>query len=110
MKGWETRCFDEYKILHYRHSGSRRQGFDEGRFLLGRFMFRYGYNFFYTFLKGIHRLFERPVIIGGVSMVLGYIYAAVRNEDRLFDSDMRKFLRIKQFNYFKIKLKHFFGR
>lgn len=104
MKGWETRCFDEYKIFHHRESGSRRNGFTSGKFLLGTFLYRYGYNFFYTILKGIARLNERPYIIGGVSLILGYIYAFVRNEEKLFDKDMRRFLRKKQFHYLKRRL------
>jgi glycosyltransferase involved in cell wall biosynthesis len=105
MKGWETRCFDDYKIIHYRESGSRRNGFTSGKFLLGRFLFRYGYNFLYTFLKGIYRMTERPYLIGGFSLIFGYIYAYLKNEEKLFDPEMRKFLRKKQFYYLKSKFK-----
>lgn len=108
MNGWETRCFDEYKILHHRESGYRRSGFTSGKFLLGRFLYRYGYNFLYTVFKGLYRLFERPVIIGGLSLIAGYIFAFVKREDRLFDKDMRKFLRKKQRIYFWQGLKRFF--
>jgi poly-beta-1,6-N-acetyl-D-glucosamine synthase len=108
MNGWETRCFDEYKILHHRESGSRRSGLTSGKFLLGRFLFRYGYNFVYTFFKGIYRIPERPVIIGGVSLIAGYLYAFIKNEDRLFDKEMRKFLRKKQKIYFRAGLKRQF--
>lgn len=105
MNGWETRCFDEYKIYHHRESGSRRSGFTAGKFLLGRFLYRYGYNFFYTILKGIARLNERPYIIGGISLITGYIYAFFRNEERLFDKEMRIFLRKKQLHYLKRRFK-----
>jgi glycosyltransferase involved in cell wall biosynthesis len=108
MKGWETRCFDEFKIFHHRESGSRRVGFTSGKLLLGRFLYRYGYNFFYTILKGIARLNERPYIIGGLSLIVGYVYAFLRNEDKLFDKDMRKFLRKKQFHYLMQKIKRLF--
>lgn len=108
MKGWETRCFDEYKILHHRESGSRRNGFTSGKFLLGRFLFRYGYSFFYTFFKGIYRIPERPFLIGGVSLIAGYLYAFIKNEDKLFDKEMRKFLRKKQKKYFIAGLKRQF--
>jgi glycosyltransferase involved in cell wall biosynthesis len=109
MKGWETRCFDEYKIFHHRESGSRRNGFTSGKFLLGRFLFRYGYNFGYTVFKGIYRLPEKPVIIGGTSLIAGYLYAFITNEDKLFDKEMRRFLRKKQKSYFIYGLKHKLG-
>lgn len=108
MKGWETRCFDEYKIIHYRMSGSRRTGFTGGKFLLGRFLYRYGYNFGYTIMKGIFRLLEPPYIIGGLSLIFGYIYAFIKHEDKLFDKEMRKFLRKKQHKYLQIRIKSIF--
>jgi hypothetical protein len=104
MNGWETRCFDEYKIYHFRQTGIRREGLTKGRFLLGRFHYRYGYDPLYTLLKSVYRLAEKPIIIGGISIFLGYIYAAVRREDRLFDKDMRKFLRKKHRKYLNQKL------
>ncbi|MCB2220106.1 MAG: glycosyltransferase family 2 protein [Bacteroidetes bacterium] len=104
MKGWETRCFDEYKIYHFRGTGLRRTGFSKGRFLWGRFHYRYGYGPFYTLLKSIFWLKEKPLIIGGISIFAGYIYAAIRRENRLFEKDMRKFLRQKQRVYLKQKI------
>jgi glycosyltransferase involved in cell wall biosynthesis len=108
MKGWETRCFDEYKILHHRESGQRRSGLTSGKFLLGRFTYRFGYNFIYTVFKGLYRITERPVILGGISIIAGYIFAFLKREDRLFDKEMRKFLRKKQRIYFRDGLKRLF--
>lgn len=110
MKGWETRCFDEFKIYHYRGTGLRRRGLTSGRFLWGRFHYRYGYDPFYTLLKSIYRLSEKPVFIGGVSIFLGYIYATIIREKRLFDKDMRQFLRKKQRKYLKQKITGIFRR
>lgn len=104
MNGWETRCFDEYKIYHFRQTGMRRTGFSKGRFLWGRFQYRYGYGLFYIFLKSVFWLKQKPFIIGGISIFAGYIYAAIRREEKLFDKDMRKFLRKKQRFYLKDKL------
>lgn len=109
MKGWETRCFDEYKIYHFRGTGTRRPGFTKGRFLLGRFHYRYGYSLGYTFLKGIYWLGEKPLIIGGISIFLGYLYAAVTMETKLFDKEMRQFLRKKHQKYLKKKIKATFS-
>lgn len=110
MKGWETKCFDNFKINHYRKTGSRRSDFTSGMFLWGRFHYRYGYGLFYTFLKSIYRLAEKPVIIGGISIFLGYLYAFVKQEDRIFDKEMRKFLRKKQRVYLKQKINKLFSK
>jgi glycosyltransferase involved in cell wall biosynthesis len=109
MKGWETQCFDEYKIYHFRGTGTRRPGFTKGRFLLGRFHYRYGYSLDYTFLKSIYWLGEKPYIIGGISIFLGYLYAAVRMETKLFDKEMSQFLRKKHRKYLKQKTKAIFN-
>ncbi len=109
MKGWETHCFDDYKILHYRESGSRRSGITEGKFLLGRFLFRYGYNVFYAIIKGLYRIPERPYVIGGLGIIGGYVFAFLKNEERLFDKEMRKFLRKKQATYLKRHIKSIFS-
>ncbi|OQX72518.1 MAG: hypothetical protein B6D61_13585, partial [Bacteroidetes bacterium 4484_249] len=63
MNGWNTRCFDEYKIYHYRGTGARREGFTNGKFLWGRFQYRYGYSLLYIFIKAIYWLTEKPFII-----------------------------------------------
>jgi poly-beta-1,6-N-acetyl-D-glucosamine synthase len=109
MKGWVTRCFDEYKIFHYRGTGTRRAGLTKGRFLLGRFHYRYGYSPGYTFLKSMYWLGEKPYIIGGISIFLGYIVAALRQEKKLFEKDMRLFLRQKHKSYLKQKMKNLIG-
>ena len=104
MNGWETRCFDEYKIYHFRQTGMRRTGITNGRFLWGRFQYRYGYSLLYIFLKSIIWLKQPPFIIGGIGIFTGYIYAAIRGEEKLFDPEMRKFLRKKHRNYLKQKM------
>lgn len=108
MKGWETRSFDEYKILHYRITGSRRKGLTGGKFLWGRFQYRYGYSPYYIFLKSIYRLGDKPIIISGISIFAGYLYAAITREERIYKKDMRKFLRKKQRVYFKNKVQGIF--
>ncbi len=108
MEGWETQSFDEYKILHYRITGSRRKGLTGGKFLWGRFQYRYGYSPYYIFLKSIYRLGDKPVIISGVSIFAGYLYAAITQEKRIYKKEMRKFLRKKQRVYFKNKVQGIF--
>ncbi|NOX48186.1 MAG: glycosyltransferase family 2 protein [Chlorobi bacterium] len=110
MNGWETRCFNQFRIYHYRGTGLRRTGLTSGRFLWGRFQYRYGYSLFYIFLKSIYWLPEKPYILGGASILTGYLYAAVTREKRLFDKDMRIFLRKKHRNYLMQKISVLFKK
>lgn len=99
MKGWETKCFREYKIVHYRQIGSVRGGVTGGKFYLGMLQYRFGYLFTYTVLKALYRIFEHPAFLSGIGMILGYIYASFRKDKKYFDTEMIKFLREKQKRY-----------
>lgn len=104
MKGWETKCFREYKLIHYKQTGSKRKGFGGDKFLLGQFQYRFGYTFSYSVLKGLYRLLEKPYFIGGMGIIVGYIFAFIKNEDKIFDNDMIEFLRKKQRKFLVNKL------
>lgn len=104
MKGWETQCFDKYLIEHYRITGSRRKGITGGKYVLGRFMYRFGYSFIYILFKAIYRIFEKPMILGSLSLLYGFFYALVTREKRLYDKDMRKFLRKRHRKFLKQKI------
>ncbi|GAB4322964.1 MAG: hypothetical protein Kow00127_15620 [Bacteroidales bacterium] len=110
MNGWETRCFMDLKIYHFRGTGLRRSGITKGRFLWGRFQYRYGYGLLYIFLKSIYWLQQKPYVLGGISIFAGYVYAAIRREEKLFEPEMRRFLRKKQRTYLKNKIKSLRGQ
>lgn len=104
MNGWETACYFELVLVHYRLTGSRRKGLFRPKFLQGRFEYRHGYSFFYMSFKSIYHLFSKPVIIGSFGKVTGYIYAAATREPFLFEKEMRKFLRKKHREFLKEKI------
>ncbi len=95
MKGWETVCFFDLKLIHHRLTGSRRSGILGPKFLQGRFEYRHGYSFGYTFLKAAKDFIAKPFIIGSIAKVSGYLYAFARQDEFLFDAEMRKYLRKK---------------
>jgi len=95
MKGWETRCFFDLKLIHYRLTGSRRKGVWVPKFLQGQFEYKHGYSFTYTLIKAIKNVFSKPLIIGSIAKVTGYLFSFLKKEDYLFDKEMRSFLRMK---------------
>jgi len=108
MNGWETRVFNQYRVNHYRITGSRRKGFAGAKFLLGRFNYRFGYSFYYVLMKSVYRMFEKPIVISGLVMFSGYVYSFVVQEKRLFEKPMRKYLRKRQRQYLNEKIKGIF--
>lgn len=98
MKEWVTVCFFELKLIHHRLTGSRRKGIFGPKFLQGRFEYRHGYNFGYTFLKAAKDVVSKPFIIGSLAKISGYLYAFIRKDEFIFDDETRKYLRKKHQN------------
>lgn len=92
LRGWDTKCFFHLMLLHYRLTGNRHLGFTKGRFRHGRNLYKFGYPFYYTLLKGIYRLFEEPYLIGSIGIISGHIYALIKREPFLYNKEMRKHL------------------
>jgi len=105
MKNWSTRCYFDVVVAHYKIGGIRRTGLTKGKFLQGRFQYRFGYTFFYTLLKSFYHLTSRPFIISGVGLITGYIYAVIKKDQRYYDKEMIAFLRKRQKNYLLSKFK-----
>ncbi len=95
MNGWETRCFFDLRLIHYRLTGSRRKGVWGPKFLQGRFEYMHGYSFAYTLIKAVKNIFSRPLVIGSIAKVTGYLFSLLKRDDYLFDREMRSFLRLK---------------
>ncbi len=95
MKNWETVCFYELVVVHYRQTGSRRKGIFAPKFLQGRYTYRHGYSFMYTVLREFFHLFRTPPIIGSIAIILGYIKGYLLKEEYLFPEDIRDYLRAR---------------
>jgi glycosyltransferase involved in cell wall biosynthesis len=108
MNGYQTACFKDLQIKHYRITGSRRKGVWAPKHLQGRFEYRHGYAFWYTTMKAIKDIFQKPYIIGSIAKIFGYLYAMLKREEYLFDTDMRVFLRKKHSSFIKGKLQVLF--
>jgi biofilm PGA synthesis N-glycosyltransferase PgaC len=108
MAGWQTMCFRDLMVKHYRPTGTRRDGLWARSVLQGRFEYRHGYAFWYTVLKAVFHLFGSASVVASAGKIYGYIYAVFARDDYIFEEDMRKFLRAKQFHSFFGRLKGVF--
>jgi poly-beta-1,6-N-acetyl-D-glucosamine synthase len=110
-KGWETRRFDEKVCLHHRNVGS---GNHAGicRRLLNRGSKDY--------LLGSHPLFEmfrcanqirnRPYLVGGILMLLGYAWAMVRRVERTMPEELIELRQSDQIQRLKDVVRRTFSR
>ena len=95
MKGYTTLSFHDprARLVHHRQMGSSDKSIHTGRARLGRGIWFMGYHPLYAIASGLFRMHERPYVIGGLTIIANYLYAAIRNdpqyEDREFIRDLR---------------------
>ena len=84
MRGWVPAAIDEeeLRVIHLRRMGSSQQSFWEGRLRWGRGKYYMGSRWYYVLAVSIYRMFERPFVVSGVGILIGYIRASVRREPR----------------------------
>jgi biofilm PGA synthesis N-glycosyltransferase PgaC len=87
IKGYTTSSFHhpEARLIHHRLMGSSDANVYKGRVRLGRGIWFMGYHPLYAMASGLFRMHERPYVIGGLIIILSYLYAAVRREPQLDD-------------------------
>jgi len=84
MKGWIALSEDdpEMRIIHLRPMGSSQQNIWVGRLRWGRGKYFMGSAWYYVLAASIYRMFERPWVIGGLGIAIGYLRAALQGHKR----------------------------
>jgi len=95
MKGYTTLSFHhpDAKLIHHRLMGSSDSNVFKGRVRLGRGIWFMGYHPLYAIASGLFRMHEKPYFIGGLIIIGGYFFAAMRGEPRFADRDFIENLR-----------------
>lgn len=94
MFGWTTRSFrdPELRILHHRLMGSSHRNVFHGRMRWGGGQWFMGTHPLYILASGVYRMFERPYVLGGLFIVVGYFVAMLQGKRRYDDAAFRKHL------------------
>jgi glycosyltransferase involved in cell wall biosynthesis len=96
MKGYRTLSFHDpaARLVHHRLMGSSDSNVFKGRVRLGRGIWFMGYHPLYAIASGLFRMHERPYVIGGLTIVVSYLYSAIRGEpqfeDKAFIGNLRR--------------------
>lgn len=98
MAGYRTRSFDEpaLRIIHLRLMGSSDRSIYRGRLRWGEGQYFMGSWFPYVVASGLFRMHEKPYVLGGLLIPLGYLLAAAKRVPRYDDAAFRKALRAWQ--------------
>lgn len=95
MKGWETLSYYDRQawLWHHRIMGSSDRDIYTGRLRWGRGNWYLGYHPLYAIAAGVNRMREKPFVIGGFLMIVGYFWAAIRRLPRYDHPEFRRYLR-----------------
>lgn len=96
MHGWETRTFTEKFCLHHRKLGTGNDSPLMVRFHYGKKAYYVGGHPVWECLRGIFQMREKPVIIGGLYFLCGFLKAMITRMHRPVSPELIAFHRGEQ--------------
>jgi biofilm PGA synthesis N-glycosyltransferase PgaC len=105
MKGWKTRTFTDKVCLHHRQMGTAQDSVVMARFRNGRKDYVIGNHPIWELCRAAYQMTKKPVVIGGLMLVSGYVWALIRQLERPVSPELVTFYRREQMQ----RLKKFFG-
>ena len=106
-KGWQTRRFDEKVCLHHRNVGSGQHAGVYRRLLhLGKKDYLHGSHPGFELFRSAYQMKNRPYIVGGVLMLIGYVWAMLGRVERTMPDELIELRRIDQMQRLKDVLRH----
>lgn len=110
MLGWQTRTFLGKQFIHYRKLGQAHSTWFKARFTRGRIDYLLGNHPIWEFLRILYQCRDKPYIVGGVTLFLGYIKALIFQEKRPISNDLMAFNRKEQLLRIWSTIKRLSGR
>jgi len=106
MMGWKAESYldPELTIKHLRQMGSSHHSVYHGRRRWGRGQYFMGTHPLYMLGITGYRMMERPWVLGGLNILVGYCQAWIRGERQYDDGDFRRYLHQWQFKELQHRL------
>lgn len=84
MSKWRTKSYDELglRFIHLRIMGSSDRNLIVGRLRWGKGQYFIGTHPLYLLAIGVYRSLERPFLIGGLLIIVGYLKSWLKKEER----------------------------
>ena len=95
MKGWMACSWNEpeLRFVHLRPMGSSQQSIYTGRMRHGFGQYFMGTGFLYLSASALSRIREKPVLLGSLAVIWGWLRSALARKPRYEDPEFRRFLR-----------------
>ena len=96
MKGWTVRSFDEKRFHHHRSLGTAEKGPVAALFSYGEKDYYLGGSPIWQLFRVAYRLTQPPRVVGGLALLFGYCWAALRRIERPVSPELMRFHRNEQ--------------
>jgi glycosyltransferase involved in cell wall biosynthesis len=96
MKGWKTCSFPQKRFHHYRSLGTAERGRIASLFSYGEKDYYLGGSPVWELFRVCYRSTKRPYLIGGLALLAGYCWAALRRIKRPVSPELMRFHRREQ--------------
>jgi hypothetical protein len=107
MKLWKTRQFREKFFFHHRHLGTAERGRLASAFSYGEKDYYLGGSPVWEMFRAVYQMTNRPFVLAGIALGLGYIWAMVRRVERPVSPELMKFHRREQLTKLRAILKSY---
>jgi len=101
MKGWKTRQFREKTFFHHRHLGTAERGRLASAFSYGEKDYYLGGSPAWEIFRATYQMTNQPYLFAGLSLGLGYLWAAIRRIERPVSPELMAFHRSEQMSKLK---------
>jgi len=105
MQGWKVRSFPEKTFHHHRSMGTAERGVLSALFSYGEKDYYLGGSPVWQVFRVTYRMIKKPVVIGGLALLLGYCSAALRRVERPVTPELMRFHRREQMKKLKAVLR-----
>ena len=104
MAGWRTRSIrdERLRITEKRIMGASHVNIYKGRRRWGRGQYFIGTHPLYVLAICFYRLFERPFILGGLNILIGYLHSMIKRAEQFNYPGFKSSLRAWQFERIKL--------
>ena len=105
MHGWKTRNFPQQRFHHHRKMGTAERSTLGALFDYGAKDYFLGGSPVWEIFRIAYRSAKRPVLLGGMALLCGYVWAALRRVERPVSPELMRFHRAEQMRRLKTILR-----
>ena len=96
MNGWKVRSFSEKRYHHHRTLGTAGKGALRALFSYGEKDYYLGGSALWQLFRVAYRMTKKPAFTGGLALLCGYCWAAIRRMKRAVTPELMQFHRREQ--------------